>query len=96
MTIEENRCGRCWKENPAEIHTCTPKYHMSKEESIIYDFGSMLDERLETNDHKYNCMAWSEWSDCCLCNADDRFSYSWRRDKIIEFLRKALSDNNNL
>lgn len=23
------RCERCWKINPAEIHTCTPGYHMN-------------------------------------------------------------------
>ena len=68
---------------------------MDQSDKIIANFEKLVDERLETDDHKWNCMAQNEWSDCCLCNADDRYLYSGRRDKVLEFLRKAL-DNNSL
>ena len=25
-----NKCPRCWENNPEEVHTCTPWYHLRK------------------------------------------------------------------
>lgn len=29
-----NKCNRCWENNPAEVHTCTPWYHFSEHEKL--------------------------------------------------------------
>jgi hypothetical protein len=33
------KCERCWENNPAEVHTCMPWYHFTREQKIeaIYD-----------------------------------------------------------
>lgn len=37
------QCQRCWKTNPAEIHTCTPWYYFEK--NVLSDTGESMDRK---------------------------------------------------
>ncbi len=64
-------------------------------EKIIKQFEDELDEWLETDDHNFNCIGYSEGCHCCLhkISKDEKVLYGGRRKKIIELLKNVLDNN---
>ena len=82
------KCKRCWKQNPAEIHTCTPWFHFTKNEKID-EIYKMIEPTF----------IWISWHSVCqhkilmIWNVLDWIDKNWFRgeeaDWMIEIYVKA-------
>lgn len=64
-------------------------------EGILKRFNKLLDEWVETDEHRYNCIGFSEGTGCCIDKKSDKdVQYcGTARDKLNEILLKALLIN---
>jgi len=51
------KCKRCWKENPAEIHTCTTWFYFSKQEKI-----DAIYEEIANKELSFGCKVIITWN----------------------------------
>ena len=60
-------------------------------DTIMANFEVALDEWMESKQHKYNCMAWSEGQSCCLDEEDDSDFYnSHGRKFVMDYFRAEI------